>query len=226
MQADSPHPSSSSTGRDPLPAARPARGLQPASRIPRLGAPSFPFPPRPPLRPLRPQPGRRRAAAAAAPTCRGPVLPAAARRPFKVKPLSAPPPGPPRSACGRPAPPCPAPHRNESGRAARPAPPRRAASRPPRLRGRQRLQRLPRRGWCNGAEGRGPDKPEHGFTSLTRQPSHWAGGRRRPPLLPRGGAGRGGPEGGVAAAAAAAAGGWRISRRDLAGFSALRLSGC
>lgn len=139
-----PTPPSSSTGRDPLPAPAQPVASSPPPAFRGWGRP--PSPSRPGL-PSGPS-GRSLGSAGPPPPplpARGLVLSAAAGRPFKVKPLSAPPSGPPRSACGRPAPPCPAPHRNESGRAARPAPPRRAASRPPRLHGWQRLQRLPRR---------------------------------------------------------------------------------
>lgn len=117
-----PPPSAARDALLPLPA-------QASPRAPRAAA----GPPPPPL------PARSESFQPPPPAARAPAAP------FKWKPLSRPPPAPPSSACGRSVPPCPAPHRNECGRAARPAPPRRAASRPPSLRGLRRLQRLPRR---------------------------------------------------------------------------------
>lgn len=163
---DSPHPQAPRTGQTR------SRGLPspwPPARFPHsaAGAPSFPFLPR--CLPQAPQ------AAAWAPPGPPPPLPLpAGGRPPRRRPPSlqsetvvraaaraAPP------ACGRPA-------RHALSRltgmnpAALPAlPPRRAASCPPRLRGRQRLQRAPRRDGVMGLRA-GPDKPEHGSTSRRR----------------------------------------------------------
>lgn len=124
-----------SNEHDPLVAGRRACGLQPAATFSCRGRPPSPSRPGLPAGASGRGPGSGRPPPLL--PARGLVLPAAAGRsgsgrPFKLKPLSSPPPGPPCSACGRSAPPCPAPHRNESGRAARSAPPRQRASRPPK----------------------------------------------------------------------------------------------
>lgn len=221
---------SSSINHDPLPQAdQPvASSPLPAARLPFLRAPSFPFPPRPPRGSLRPRPGLGRPPPPPPPPlpATGLVLPAAAGRsgsgcPLKIRPLSAPPSGPPSSACGRTASPYPAPHRTESGRAARPASPRPAPANclPPSQSARAAAATAAAAadGVMDCGTGAGRARALLHITDAAASPL--GRGRAAAAASSRLGAGRGG------ATPEAAAEGWRRGCRGVGGCSALHLSG-